>query len=226
MKPKISTSTSSKPWVWQNRFWLTASVTIAAFLLYLVAYGFGFIPKALVYKPKQNTPAVTQQQNATSSKQTKQLDSAVDVPASELPKQVRIPSIGINTTVQNPASKRIEVLNRYLTESAVRYPGSGKPGNGNMFIFGHSSGLDSVVNRAYKTFNRLEDLSSGDTIYVTTESGTFTYAVASVEAKKDAAAYVPFDTEKDLLTIATCDNFGAKEDRIVVRAEYVDYVPE
>jgi len=66
-------------------------------------------------------------------------------------------------------------------------------------------------------------LSAGDEIYISTQSGTFTYTAQTVNKRENTAAYVPLDTDKDLLTIATCDNFGAKEDRIIVRAEYSGY---
>jgi LPXTG-site transpeptidase (sortase) family protein len=202
---------------------LTAAITATSFLLCLLAYGVGLIPSGFVYKPAAARTIATDGQNTRAQTSLSELETAQNAPTDELPVRIRIPTVGIDTKIQNPASKRADVLNRYLAESAVRYPESGKPGDGNMFVFGHSSGLDSVINQAYKTFNRLENLSAGDTIYISTESGTFTYTVQSVNKKRNTAAYVPFDTDKDLLTIATCDNFGAKEDRIIVRAEYSGY---
>jgi len=217
------TSQKHKSWWWRNRFRLTASITATSFLLCLLAYSVGLIPSGFVYKPATASTTATSSQTARSQTNLSELETAQNAPTDELPVRIRIPAVGIDTEIQNPASKRVDVLNRYLAESAVRYPESGKPGNGNMFVFGHSSGLDSVINQAYKTFNRLENLSAGDTIYISTESGTFTYTVQTVNKKENTAAYVPFDTDKDLLTIATCDNFGAKEDRIIVRAEYSGY---
>jgi len=155
----------TKPWLWRNRFQVTIGATALAFLLYVTAYGFGLVPAVLTHNP-DTTPS-----NVSSSTQTQtsvdKLESKMQTPTDELPTQIHIPKINIKTTVKNPASKRTDVLNRYLAESAVRYPDSGKPANGNMFIFGHSSGLDSVINQAYKTFNRLEELSAGDTIFIT-----------------------------------------------------------
>jgi LPXTG-site transpeptidase (sortase) family protein len=220
MKLTVSTQKTGKPWLWRNRTLVTATATTAAFLLYLAAYGFGLVPSTLQY---QNNALATTSTTTESSQTVSNLETEPEIPTNELPQSVQIPAINIETRVQNPTSKTVGVLNRYLSQSAVRYPGSGHPGNGNMFIFGHSSGLDSVLNQAYKTFNRLEDLQEGEKIYITTDTGTFEYAVSTVEKKKDSAAYVPFDTEKDLLTIATCDNFGTKEDRIIVRAEFIEY---
>jgi LPXTG-site transpeptidase (sortase) family protein len=217
------TSQTNKPWWWRNRFRLTAAITATSFLLCLLAYSIGLIPSGFVYKPATARTTATDGQTASSQTNLSELETTQNAPTDELPVRIRIPAVSIDTKIQNPASKRTDVLNRYLAESAVRYPESGKPGDGNMFVFGHSSGLDSVINQAYKTFNRLENLSAGDTIYISTESGTFTYTVQTVNKRENTAAYVPFGTNKDLLTIATCDNFGAKEDRIIVRAEYSGY---
>jgi len=217
------TPQTNKPWWWRNRFRLTAAITATSFLLCLLAYSIGLIPSGFVYKPATASTTATDSPTARSQTNLSELETAQNAPTDELPVRIRIPAVSIDTEIQNPASKRADVLNRYLAESAVRYPESGKPGNGNMFVFGHSSGLDSVINQAYKTFNRLENLSSGDEIYISTQSGTFTYTAQTVNKKRDTAAYVPLGTEKDLLTIATCDNFGAREDRVIVRAEYSGY---
>lgn len=203
-------------------------MSLCAAVAYLGLFGLELLPTVMVYQPAyKETPQPTVQTANTNTPPTEgQITNKNTKPATPthtLPVQLTIPSVGIQTTVQNPNTRKTSVLNRYLRQSAVRYPRSGYPGNGNMFIFGHSSALRTVVNPAYKTFNGLQNVKVGDLVRIQTSSGTFRYRVQSVQFKKDSRAYVPLDTNQDMLTIATCDNFGSKEDRIVVRADFVKY---
>lgn len=221
MQPAVTTASSS-PWVWRRRFFITAGITVIGFFAYFILFGLGVIPASLRYQPAQQSPA----KPADTVANLEQLETVADQPKQAHPTRITASTVGIDTRIQNPTSQRPAVLNDYLAESAVRYPASGYPGNGNMFVFGHSTGRDTVWNQAYKTFNRLENLAVGDEVVVHTESGKFHYTVRSVTFKEDSQAYVPFGTDENLLTIATCDSFGSKEDRVVVRAEFVNYTPE
>ena len=76
----------------------------------------------------------------------------------ELPVRIEIPSIGVRANVSNPNTTGVAALDAELTKGAVRYPGSGVPGEeGNVLIFGHSSYLPVVQNQAYKAFNGIQD---------------------------------------------------------------------
>src|ERR1035437_9880523 len=66
----------------------------------------------------------------------------------ELPIYITIKAIGVNSIVQNPTTTNVDALDALLLHGAVRYPGSGLPGQGNMFFFGHSTGLKIVNNQA------------------------------------------------------------------------------
>lgn len=138
----------------------------------------------------------------------------------EIPLRVRSNKVGLNTTVLNPDSTDIGALNNELSKGAVRYPGSGLAGgDSNMFIFGHSSHLPVVNNQAYKAFNNIENLSEGDEVIVETENHEFVYTVTSVDMVNAEEALVEFKTGKGMLTLSTCNNFGARTDRFVVEAE-------
>lgn len=211
-----------QPWLWRHRFGFTAAATITAACLYLLFYGLGLAPQALQNQPEQTARA----QTSTSSQASIQdLESAPTRPEHELPNRVTVPSVGIDAEISNPASRQIGILNSYLNQGAVRYPQSGYPGNGNLFLFGHSTGRQTVWNQAYKTFNNLEDVTEGDEIVVHTDAGDFYYEVHTKELKENSHAYVPLEVDKDMLTISTCDSFGSKEDRIVVRADFTDFAP-
>ncbi|MEX2369351.1 MAG: sortase [Candidatus Paceibacterota bacterium] len=219
MKPTVGRNLSSSPFFWQHRFTYTATAAGVAAVVYLLFYMVGWVPSELRFEPA----APAQQTSSSTAASVDQLDSIM--PMTEEPRRITIEKIGVNTAVKNPVSTDTQTLNNYLAEGAVRYPGSGHPGNGNLFMFGHSSSLSNVWNQAYKTFNNLAELSPGDKISVDTVSGTYTYYVIDVEFKEDVAIYVPFDSGENLLTLSTCNNFGSKEDRIIVRANFAGFSP-
>lgn len=134
------------------------------------------------------------------------------------PDHIRIDKIGVNTVVNNPNTTDIAVLDQSLTTGAVHYPGSGTVEDGNMFIFGHSSGLPVVRNQAYKAFNGLEELVRGDEIEVSADGITYIYEVTSVKLLDENNALVSFDNSGRTLTLSTCNTFGAKQERWVVEA--------
>lgn len=217
--PKIN---KSQNLFWKSRYLYTFSATAMMALLYFFFYFIGLVPVDFRYSPG-NTPA---SQSRIASQNTTTIEAlSASVPTNEEAQQITIDKIGVDTPIKNPVSTDIQTLNNYLSEGAVRYPTSGDPGNGNLFLFGHSSSLSNVINQAYKAFNNLGRLEKGDTIKVDTFSGTYHYSVIDVELRKDSEIFVPFDTGQNMLTLSTCNNFGAKEDRIVVRAEFVEYVP-
>ena len=140
----------------------------------------------------------------------------------ELPLSIKISAIGVDSQIYNPATTSVEVLDSYLLKGAVRYPGSGLlGGNGNIFIFGHSSSLNIVNNQAFKTFNGIKDLKNGDFIQVFSSKYEYVYKVLSVNMVSADKALVEFNTESKMLTISTCSHFGEKANRYVVQSEFV-----
>jgi LPXTG-site transpeptidase (sortase) family protein len=153
--------------------------------------------------------------------------AGLSVPAEgQLPSQIDIPSIGLSATIENPTSTKIEVLDRELEKGAVRYPTSAKLGEeGNVILFGHSSYLPVVANRAFKAFNEIQKLEKGDRIIVRGDTHVFVYAVESVVETDAESAAIPLTVEGSKLTLATCDSFGEKSDRFVVVAGLVESYP-
>jgi LPXTG-site transpeptidase (sortase) family protein len=138
-----------------------------------------------------------------------------------LPNHIKIPKIGVDTSVSNPESDSIAILDEYLKQGSVRYPGSGDLTQGNMFLFAHSTGIKVVRNQAYKAFNDLKSLSSGDVIEVSGEDGkTYIYKVSSVKLATDKDVLVRFDKTSQMLTLSTCNTFGQKSERYVVEAYF------
>ncbi len=141
----------------------------------------------------------------------------------ETPVNVEIPAIGIAATVTNPESTEIAALDRELLKGAVRYPTSAKLGEvGNVVLFGHSSYLPLVNNQAYKTFNGIQKLKEGDTIRVSSDSTVYVYKVRTVMHESTTNAAIPLVVSGRVLTLSTCDSFGAVTDRYVVTADFVE----
>lgn len=135
------------------------------------------------------------------------------------PSRIMIPSVGIDSVVIQPKSPMVDVLDAALQQGAVYYPGSGAMEQGNVFIFGHSSGLPVVINQAYKTFNGIEKSQIGDEIIVFGSNGVkHTYLVERVYQADAESAFIDLSRSGRRLTISTCNSFGSKSDRWVVDA--------
>lgn len=143
--------------------------------------------------------------------------------AAELPIKITIPAIGLTTLIVNPVTTDIKVLDEELLKGAVRYPTSAKLGEeGNVVLFGHSSYLPVVGNQAYKTFNGIQKLTAGDIVTVSSVGTVYTYRVRSVTKESADNAVIPLSVAGRVLTLSTCDSFGAKTDRFVVVADFVE----
>jgi LPXTG-site transpeptidase (sortase) family protein len=139
----------------------------------------------------------------------------------EEPDRIVIKKIGVDSAVANPNTTNISTLDEYLKQGAVRYPGSGLLGFGNMFIFAHSSDLAVINNPAYKTFTHLRDLKVGDIIDVYSATRKYSYSVTSVKLVDGKTALVSLDNTKNKLTLSTCNTLGAPSERYVVVANYI-----
>ena len=142
------------------------------------------------------------------------------------PLRVVIESVGIDAKVVNPASRDIQVLDEALREGVVHYPGSGAlTDNSNVFLFGHSSYLPKVQNKAYQAFNNLQKVKIGDIVQVESEGRVYEYSVVSVSLAQASEALVELSEGKKRLTLSTCNSFGAKTERFVVEADFVGSSP-
>ena len=141
----------------------------------------------------------------------------------EHPVRIVVPAIGLDARVTNPVSVDIAVLDAALLEGAVRYPTSAKLGEtGTVVIFGHSSYLPVVSNQNFKAFNDIQHLAEGDRIEVVGRGRRYIYEVTDVRHASAEEDGIPLATSGQVLTLATCDSFGAKTDRFVVTANFVE----
>jgi len=95
-----------------------------------------------------------------------------------------------------------------------------------VIIFGHSSYLPVVINQHFKTFDGIQNLKSGDLIYVYSGQHEFTYSVTGEQKESVLSNYaIPLTTSGHTLTLATCDSFTQKTDRFIVTATLVSSSP-
>lgn len=160
---------------------------------------------------------------AASPRLTEEVSEVLEVEQPALPTRVRVDSIGLDVDIRNPVSTEIAVLDKDLLTGAVRYPTSARLGeDGNVVLFGHSSYLPIVHNQAFKAFNGIQNLVPGDRILVESNARVYEYRVLSVTEQKAESGVIPLEVTGRILTLATCDSFGAKSDRFVVTAELVE----
>ncbi|MGB4076080.1 MAG: sortase [Minisyncoccia bacterium] len=174
--------------------------------------------------------SVKNRENVSRPPQVEQTSNTEDLPkvtlpagGGEIPVRIEIPTLGIRALVVNPTSANIATLDQALLAGTVRYPGSGIPGEeGNVLIFGHSSHLPVVYNQAFKAFNEIQELERGDRIILYGETNVFLYEVEKVEEANASTDAIPLAVSGAYLTLATCNNFGTKQDRFIVTAKLVE----
>lgn len=175
--------------------------------------------------PEASSPTATNTQLVASAPAAV---SATPVPAAiESPIKIEIPKLKLSTAIVNPTATAVETLDAELLRGAVRYPTSAKLGeDGNVVLFGHSSYLPVVKNQAYKTFNDIQKLVAGDTVTVYSSDTAYTYEVKSVTKESaEGNTAIPLSVAGKVLTLVTCNSFGAKQDRFVVVADFVESRP-
>ena len=207
------------------RVFLSASVVLF-FLSLSAADSIGFVP----YYIDGSTPLATSG-NSVALSNLPQLGEETANSEIALPERIVIPAIGLDLPVQNPSTRDIDTLDVLLQKGPVRYVDSAKLGQkGNVLIFAHSSRLPIVKNQMFRAFNRVSELSSGDTITVTGkdssgEEKSYIYFVSSVRrALADEEVIDLSPKQGTVLTLVTCDTLTSKETRWILEAEFVGIV--
>jgi sortase A len=133
-----------------------------------------------------------------------------EVPTGEAVAIIRIPKIAVEKAVVEGVGVSA------LKQGPGHYPTTPMPGQaGNAAIAGHRTTYGAP-------FFRLEELATGDNIFVTTRQGEFTYKFIEQHVVKPSQNEVLAPSDRNLLTLTTCNpRFSAKE-RLVVVAELTD----
>lgn len=201
--------------LWQSAGYFVAVVIGAFAVTFSVLYIFGWVPAS--FKPASDLPIISVE-DAVLTNISGNFSDQNQALTQTRPDRVVIPKIGVDSDIGQPNTQDVAILDQYLMQGAVHYPGSGTIEAGNIFIFGHSTGYRVVQNQAYKTFNNLEDLKRGDEIILEADGREYIYEVQGVKLVDENQALVSFEASNQMLTITTCNTFGAKSERWVVEA--------
>ncbi len=213
----------------ESNTFLYIVITAWVFVLTLSALNFiGLVPYYI-----DGTPSNAEKLALEQSKQQQEEKALAEAlkPETEqilLPTRIVIPVVDIDAPISNPNTTDIDALDRELLNAVVRYPGSGSLGkDGNMLVFGHSTGYRTVKNKMFKVFNRLKDLEPGNFIKLINGNTEYVYIVNNLKHEKASNVTVDFVTEPGVkrLTLSTCDSFGAKSDRWIVTADFIGSFP-
>lgn len=204
--------------IWTNKWRFLPTFFLVFFLTLAVLSWGGFIPQSYIEDASSESVDSSEVTQSTgSNNQTVSSDEVIADPV-----RLVIGKVGINAAIVNPTSRNVGDLDQALQSGVVRYPGTGRLGeNSTMFLFGHSSFLPVVYNKAYQSLNYLYKLEKGDLINVESRRSVYLYRVVSVVKENAADAKVDLSRRDRHLVIATCDSFGKKSDRYIVDAEYV-----
>ena len=200
----------------QVKFALYFSIVFV--ISFTLLYTAGLVPDAL--KTNEGDSLRTLWDKAQKEAVEKQINTGSTVYYEE-PVRIVITKINVDSSISNPNTTNVATLDEYLKQGAVRYPGSGFLGFGNMFIFAHSSDLAVVNNPAYKTFTHIRDLKAGDIIDVYSGSKKYSYQVTGVKLVDGKTALVDLNNTGNKLTLSTCNTLGAPSERYVVEADYI-----
>ena len=141
---------SFRSFIFENKFSFLLNFFIVSTITFSILYMFGLVPDEF----KMNFGRYVTQQYKGNQK-------------GELPLSIKVSGVDIDSQIYNPESTDIKTLDDLLLKGVVRYPGSGLlGGEGNVFLFGHSTGIKIVNNQAFKSFNGLKKLKEGDNISV------------------------------------------------------------
>ncbi|MDQ3014382.1 MAG: sortase [bacterium] len=216
--------------IWKFKFLLLFYVVCISTVTFIVLYALGGVPNELrALGSGDTTPSTVSTgspQASVSPQPTQVLPTTTTKPASinskgELPRRVIIDKIGVNAVVNTPPSTDNDTLNNFLLRGVVRYPGSGTLGYGNTFLFGHSSSLKVINNPAYKIFTRVRELNVNDRIKVQSAGKEYVYKVTMISLVDSVDGYIDLSGTRNMITLVTCNVFGAKEERFIVEAEFV-----
>ncbi len=202
-----------------------ATFFAVVFVTYLVLYVIDFIPEA-PSEADEEVPATEEVLEATgvaAATEVTEVQPAAPVGDLALPVAITLGRLDRTVTVLNPTSSSVADLDAALLNGVVRHPDSADfSADGNILILGHSSHLPNVFNSNFQAFNGLETMTWGDKIYLDSADTRYVYRVEKVYEAKASEVIVPFTPGEAMLTLVTCNNFGAKEDRYIVEAVLID----
>ncbi len=219
--------------IWSRKFAFLGTFFLVFTLTYIVLLAVDFLPEPPAIDAEEQSVLELEEEGSDEIDQV--VSQTMPVPFTEveemvveevdpvLPLQITIEKLDKTITVINPISRNIADLDTALLDGVVRHPDSATlDQEGTVFILGHSSYLPQVFNKNFQAFNGIQNLEWGDMIEVTSEDTVYRYRVEKVYRAKAQDTTVPIAGTAKVLTLATCNSFGAVDDRYIVEARQVE----
>jgi len=190
-------------------------------LTYAVLYALDFYPE----------PVTGEEAEDLDTAEEVEVEQVEDEPAvqtgSPLPETIIFDALDKKEVkILNPNSRNIADLDEALLHGVVRHPDSATlHDDGNIFILGHSSYLPNVMNRNFQAFNGIQNLKWGDIVRLQSADSEYIYRVDRVYMARASEVTVPVSGTGKILTLATCNSFGSKDDRYILEATLVAVEP-
>lgn len=113
-----------------------------------------------------------------------------------------------------------------LREGVVHFGGTALPGqDGNVVLFGHSSGQLWAPGNYKFVFTLLDKLEDGDIIVIDYQKTRYTYKVKNTQVVLPNAINVLQPTKTPTLTLITCSPVGTSNKRLIVTADQISPKP-
>ncbi len=110
-----------------------------------------------------------------------------------------------------------------LRDGVVHYPGTANPGQqGNVVIFGHSSGQWWAPGNYKFIFTVLDKVKIGDKIYIDYQGTRYTYRMYDSKIVPPTELSVLNQGSDNILTLITCTPVGTSAKRLIVIAKQID----
>ncbi len=145
-----------------------------------------------------------------------------EFPLTEKENSLEIKKLGVEAPMIFSKSANIKEIAKDLLRGVAAYPGSGSPGEkGKMFILGHSAPPGFPKLKYYWVFSKLNDLETGDEIFINFEKRQYRYLVTKKMFLEKGQAIPESDSNgsKEFLYLVTCWPPGKDFKRLVVEAE-------
>ncbi len=158
--------------------------------------------------------------NAGSAAQVIPANSTI---AKDAPANIIIGDINVNAPVIYDQKEVDEKsFQKALQNGVVHYPGTALPGQqGNVVMFGHSSGQWWAPGDYKFVFTLLDKLKSQDLIYVDYHGIRYIYRVYDSVVVQPSDLSVLNQGSKNILTLITCTPVGSSDKRLIVKAQQI-----
>ena len=212
-RPKaIAGGKNSKNKSWRRRY----LPPVSGVLVFLLVFGFFNSPllsSRIAYYLGKRVPAAELDAKTSAS------------PVSPTASQIIINSIGVNAPVIFESQDNENTFLYDLRSGVVHYPNTAVPGQeGNVAIFGHSSGVWWEIGNYKFVFTLLDKVKPGDKVFIDYKGTRYIYRITDTETVSPTDVAVLNQTNNHMLTLITCTPVGTSTNRFIVHA--VQYSPK